>query len=66
MILSDRDIKKYIKEGKIKIEPCDLDDQLKTIGVDLRLGETFKIFKITHKSHVDTLILDTKEGLRLR
>ena len=53
MILSDRDIRKYIKEGKIKIEPCNFDEQIKTIGVDLRLGNTFKIFKTTHKSHVD-------------
>ena len=53
MILSDRDIKRYINEGKIKIAPCDLDKQLQSIGVDLRLGNTFKIFKMTHKSHVD-------------
>jgi dCTP deaminase len=53
MILSDRDIKRYIREGKIKIEPCELDKQLQSIGIDLRLGNTFKIFKMTHKSHVD-------------
>lgn len=53
MILSDRDIRRYMKEGKIKISPCNVKEQLKTIGVDLRLGDTFKIFKITHKSHVD-------------
>ncbi|MCL5419483.1 MAG: dCTP deaminase [Candidatus Marsarchaeota archaeon] len=53
MILSDRDIREYIKRGEIKIVPCDLKEQLQPIGVDLRLGNTFKIFKITHKSHID-------------
>lgn len=53
MILSDRDIKKYMDDGKIKIEPCNLGEQLQSIGVDLRLGTTFKIFKVTHKSHID-------------
>ncbi|MDE1860845.1 MAG: dCTP deaminase [Candidatus Micrarchaeota archaeon] len=53
MILSDRDIKRYMRSGKIKITPCDIKEQLKPIGVDLRLGDTFKVFKITHKSHVD-------------
>ncbi len=53
MILSDKDIRKYISEGRIKIEPCNLDEQLDSIGIDLRLGGTFKIFKVTHKSHVD-------------
>jgi len=53
MILSDKDIRENIKKGKIKIEPCDLDKQLSTIGVDLRLGNSFRLFKITHKSHID-------------
>jgi dCTP deaminase len=53
MILSDKDIKRYIKTGKIKISPFDEKEQLKTIGVDLRLGSTFKVFKVTHKAYVD-------------
>ncbi len=53
MILSDKDIKKYINEGKIKITPYDEKEQLKSIGVDLKLGNTFKIFKVTHKAYVD-------------
>jgi dCTP deaminase len=53
VILSDNDIKKYMDSGKLRIEPCELDEQLQSIGVDLRLGTTFKIFNVTHKSHVD-------------
>lgn len=71
MILSDRDIKKYMKSGKIKIAPCDLEKQLAPVGVDLRLSGTFRVFKITHKSHIDladknyepdTEIVDVAEG----
>lgn len=53
MILSDRDIRAYMEEGRIKIDPCNLKEQLKPIGVDLRLGDEFRLFKITHKSHID-------------
>jgi dCTP deaminase len=53
MILSDKDIKSYINEGRIKIEPCNLDEQLSAIGVDLRLGNAFRLFKTTHLSHID-------------
>lgn len=53
MILSDRDIRKCIRQGRIKITPYDEKDQLKTIGVDLKLGNTFRIFKVTHQSHID-------------
>lgn len=45
MVLSDRDIKKYLKVGKIKIVPSpDLANQLGSCSVDLRLGDTFRIF----------------------
>ncbi len=53
MILSDKDIKRYLRQGKIRITPYDEKEQLKTIGVDLKLGSTFKVFKVTHKAYVD-------------
>jgi dCTP deaminase len=52
-ILSDRDIKEYLRSGKIKIEPLDLEKQLGPVGVDLRLGSEFRIFKVGHNSHID-------------
>jgi len=53
-ILSDRDIKKYLKEGKIKIEPIDNPDvQIQPAWVDLRLGNEFRIFKTTSMSFID-------------
>lgn len=55
MILSDRDIKQYLQEGKIKIENLEnLDTQLQPSGVDLRLGNTFRIFKCMTIPFIDT------------
>jgi len=46
MILSDRDIKKYLEEGKIKIIPKpNLKEQLGPCSLDLHLGNVFKTFK---------------------
>jgi len=54
MILSDRDIKKYIKEGKIKITPKpDFKKQLGPCSLDLHLGGVFKIFKHTECPFID-------------
>ncbi len=71
MPLSDRDIKEYIKKGKIKIEPCDLGKQLAPVGIDLRLGDKFRVFDTSHRTHVDlatenfdvdTKLIDLKKG----
>lgn len=54
MILSDRDIKKYIKEGKIKIIPKpDFKEQLGPCSLDLRLGNFFKTFKRVEFPFID-------------
>ncbi len=54
MILSDKDIKKYIKEGKIKIIPQpDFKIQLGPCSLDLRLGNSFKVFKPTQYPYLD-------------
>lgn len=60
MILSDRDIRANINSGKIKVEPCDLETQLSSVGIDLRLGNEFRLFKVTHKSHVDLSKVNTQ------
>jgi len=54
MILSDKDIKKYIQEGKIKVEPQpNFDEQLGPCSLDLRLGNTFKVFKPSQYPYLD-------------
>lgn len=55
MILSDRDIKKYIREGKIKIKPKPmLSKQLGSASLDLRLGNEFRVFDHTKNPFIDT------------
>ena len=50
MILSDRDIKKKLAGGDIKISPpIDLSLQLGSCSIDLRLGKTFRVFE--HSKH---------------
>ncbi len=58
MILSDRDMKRYIKEGKLKFEPVLNDDQIGPASIDLKLSNVFKIFKTERY-----LNLDVKKGI---
>lgn len=54
MVLSDRDIKLALEEGRIKIDPApDLDKQLGSISVDFRLGNTFMVFEHSRFSYID-------------
>lgn len=54
MILSDRDIKKYLQERKILIFPePNFDEQLGPCSLDLRLGNNFKTFKPTQYPYLD-------------
>lgn len=46
MVLSDKDLRQALKTGKIKIIPApDFSSQLGSCSIDLRLGETFRIFE---------------------
>ena len=54
MILSDRDIKKYLKLGKIKIKPKPIfKEQLGPCSMDLHLGNVFKTFKPAPYPYLD-------------
>jgi dCTP deaminase len=54
MVLSDRDIKKALKSGKIAIDPApDYSSQLGSCSVDLRLGGTFRVFEYSKKAYID-------------
>ncbi len=54
MILSDRDIKKYLRKGKIIIIPKpNLKKQLGPSSLDLRLGNQFRTFDHIRKSVID-------------
>ncbi len=54
MILSDRDIRRALAEGRIKIDPFpDLASQLGSVSVDFRLGRTFMVFEHSRHSFID-------------
>ncbi|MBU4534588.1 MAG: dCTP deaminase [Euryarchaeota archaeon] len=55
-ILSDRDIKKYLEEELIVIDPLkDPERQIQPSSVDLRIGSEFKGFRIIRKPCIDPM-----------
>jgi dCTP deaminase len=58
MILSDRDIKKVIKNKKLVFSPSLSKNQIGPASIDLKLGPIFKSFNVTKQC-----LLDTKKGL---
>lgn len=54
MILSDRDIKRYLKEGRLVITPPpDFSEQLGACSMDLRLGNDFNVFDHSRLPFID-------------
>ena len=58
MILSDRDLKKVIKEGKLIFKPKLDKDQIGPASIDLKLSPVFKVFHTEKQS-----LLDIRRGL---
>jgi dCTP deaminase len=54
MILPDHEIRKFLKEGKIVVEPIDEEIQIQPAWIDLRLGNEFRVFKSTSLPYIDT------------
>jgi dCTP deaminase len=52
MILSDRDIKKYLAEKKLVIEGLN-EENIQAGWVDLTLGNQFRLFKTTAQPYID-------------
>lgn len=54
MVLSDKDIKKALKDKRIVIKPLpDLSTQLGSCSIDLRLGNTFRVFDHSKHAFID-------------
>lgn len=54
MVLSDRDIKKALKDGRITIRPKpDLATQLGSCSIDFRLGNSFRVFEHSRHPYID-------------
>lgn len=58
MILSDRDIKKALKEKRLLFSPKLNSDQIGPASIDLKLSNVFKVFNTEKQS-----LLDIKKGL---
>lgn len=64
MILSDRDIRKALKSGRIKIDPLpDLDETLGSCSIDLRLSSKFRVFKQASTPYIDPRDPGTFDGI---
>ncbi|WP_456436788.1 dCTP deaminase [Methanopyrus sp.] len=58
-MLSDRDIKRALKEGDIVVKPLEeeyLEEALGPASLDLRLGNEFVVFKTLHKPCIDPTV----------
>ena len=63
MILSDRDLHKMLKEGKITIKPKDgLEGRIGPDGIDFRLGHTFLVFERNKQAYIDPRRRETAKG----
>ena len=51
-VLSDRTIREQLTAGRIVVEPID-DNAIQPASIDLRLDDTFRIFKVTTRPYVD-------------
>lgn len=55
MVLSDVHIRQYVESGRIKVDPLpDFARQLNPCSLDLRLGNSFRVFKYSTRGHIDT------------
>jgi dCTP deaminase len=63
VILSDRDIRKALKEGRITVTPSDgLESRIGPDGIDLRLGHTFLVFERNKQPYIDSRHVETAKG----
>lgn len=53
MRLCDKDIQRYLDEGKIKISPQPNYDQISGLTVDMRLGDKFRVFEDHAAPYID-------------
>lgn len=64
MILSDRDIRKALTQKRIVVKPKpDLETQLGSSSLDLRLGYHFRIFKHSRRPFVDPFDPETTNNM---
>jgi dCTP deaminase len=52
MVLSDKDIRAYIKKKKIVVTPL-VDERIRPAAIDLTLHENFRVFRNSSHTHID-------------
>jgi len=64
MVLSDRDLKIALKSGKIKMKPApDLKTQLGSCSIDLKLGNSFRVFEHSRHAYIDPFKKDISDDV---
>ncbi|MFH7563985.1 dCTP deaminase [Oceanimonas smirnovii] len=53
MRLCDRDIKQYLAEGRIKIDPAPAEERISGVSVDVLLGNAFRVFQDHTAPYID-------------
>lgn len=53
MILPDHEIRQLLAQGKLIVEPSQQEVQLQPAGIDLRLGDMFRVFKESSGQYID-------------
>lgn len=67
MLLSDRDIRAAIAEGRIQIQPTEgLDERIGPDSIDLRLGASFLVFERNKQAYIDPRDPETADGATRR
>ena len=52
-ILSDKELRKYLNEGKIVIDPLIDEKQIQPSSIEMRIGDEIKVFKVIRKPYLD-------------
>ena len=64
MLLSDRDIRQALADGRIKVDPApDLALQLGSCSLDLTLGNKFSLFEPARVPYIDTRAQELPAGM---
>ena len=64
MVLSDRDIKKKLKDKSIVFRPQPKDDQISSFSIDLHLSNDFYVFEYSKKPFLDPMDKTTEMPVR--
>ena len=67
MLLSDRDIRRALQEGRIVIDPGDgIEERIGPDSIDFRLGRTLLLFERNDQPYIDPRRPETAEGATRR